>query len=178
MATKEKELRMNRQIRAPEVFVIDSEGTQRGVMRTADAIQMAEDEGLDLIEISPNANPPVCKILDYDKYRYQMEKRQKEARKSQVIVKVREVRMQPKIDVHDMLTKSRAIKAFLEGGDKCKVTIRFKGRELAHTELGKVVLDKILAKLDEMETTYSVDQMPRMEGRMMSMLLSPAKVKK
>ena len=134
MATKERELRMNRQIRVPEVYVIDADNSQKGVMRTIDALQYAQDQGLDLIEVSPNANPPVCKILDYDKYRFQMEKRQKEARKSQVIVKVREVRMQPKIDVHDMDTKSKAIKSFLEGGDKCKVSVRFKGRELAHTE--------------------------------------------
>ncbi|NLY07179.1 MAG: translation initiation factor IF-3 [Spirochaetales bacterium] len=178
MATKERELRMNRQIRVPEVYVIDADNSQKGVMRTIDALQYAQDQGLDLIEVSPNANPPVCKILDYDKYRFQMEKRQKEARKSQVIVKVREVRMQPKIDVHDMDTKSKAIKSFLEGGDKCKVSVRFKGRELAHTELGKVVLDKILVKLDETGTALSVDQPPKMEGRMMSMLLSPSKVKK
>ncbi|MDY4888775.1 MAG: translation initiation factor IF-3 [Sphaerochaetaceae bacterium] len=178
MATKERELRMNRQIRVPEVYVIDADNSQKGVMRTIDALQYAQDQGFDLIEVSPNANPPVCKILDYDKYRFQMEKRQKEARKSQVIVKVREVRMQPKIDVHDMDTKSKAIKSFLEGGDKCKVSVRFKGRELAHTELGKVVLDKILVKLDETGTALSVDQPPKMEGRMMSMLLSPSKVKK
>lgn len=178
MATKERELRMNRQIRVPEVYVIDADNSQKGVMRTIDALQYAQDQGLDLIEVSPNAKPPVCKILDYDKYRFQMEKRQKEARKSQVIVKVREVRMQPKIDVHDMDTKSKAIKSFLEGGDKCKVSVRFKGRELAHTELGKVVLDKILVKLDETGTALSVDQPPKMEGRMMSMLLSPSKVKK
>lgn len=178
MATKERELRMNRQIRVPEVYVIDADNSQKGVMRTIDALQYAQDQGLDLIEVSPNANPPVCKILDYDKYRFQMEKKQKEARKSQVIVKVREVRMQPKIDVHDMDTKSKAIKSFLEGGDKCKVSVRFKGRELAHTELGKVVLDKILVKLDETGTALSVDQPPKMEGRMMSMLLSPSKVKK
>jgi len=175
MATKDKELRMNRQIRVPEVYVIDSDNSQKGVMRTLDALDLAEQQGLDLIEISPNANPPVCKILDYDKYRYQLEKRQKEARKSQVVIKVREVRMQPKIDVHDLETKSKAIKSFLEGGDKCKVTIRFKGRELAHTELGKAVLDRILDKLAEYDTSYSLDQMPKMEGRMMSMLLSPAK---
>ncbi|MBO4388068.1 MAG: translation initiation factor IF-3 [Spirochaetales bacterium] len=178
MATKERELRVNRQIRAPEVLVIDADNNQRGVMRTFDAIALAEEEGYDLVEVSPNANPPVCKILDYDKYRYQMEKRQKEARKSQVVVKVREVRMQPKIDVHDMETKSKAIKSFLDGGDRCKVTIRFKGRELAHTELGKVVLDKILAKLDELGAVFTLEQLPRMEGRMMSMMLAPSKGKK
>lgn len=178
MATKEKEVRMNRQIRVPEVYVIDADNSQKGLMRTLDALELAQDQGMDLVEVNPNANPPVCKILDYDKYRYELEKRQKEARKNQVVVKVREVRMQPKIDVHDMETKAKAIKAFLEGGDKCKVTIRFKGRELAHTELGKVVLDKILDKLTTMETSYNIDQSPKMEGRMMSMLLSLSKGKK
>lgn len=169
---------MNRQIKAPEVLVIDSDGSSRGVMRAGDALALAEEQGMDLIEVSPNANPPVCKILDYDKYRFQMEKRKKEMLRSQVIVKVREVRMQPKIDVHDLETKSKAIASFLEGGDKCKVSIRFRGRELAHTELGKVVLDKILARLDAIGAAYSVESHPKMEGRMMSMVLSPSKSRK
>lgn len=168
---------MNRQIRAQEVLVIDADGTQRGVMRIMDALNLAQDQGLDLIEVSPNANPPVCKVLDYDKYRYEMEKKQKEAKKNQVVVKVREIRMQPKIDTHDLETKAKAIKSFLEGGDKCKVTIRFKGRELAHTELGEVVLNKIMDKLTELSTAFNVDSNPRMEGRMMSMLLSAPKRK-
>ncbi|MBR4477289.1 MAG: translation initiation factor IF-3, partial [Spirochaetales bacterium] len=138
MATKE--LRINRQIRAKEVFLIDENGDKRGVMNYFDALALAEDAGLDLVEISPNANPPVCKIIDYGKFRYEQEKKLKEAKKNQTIVKMREIRMQPKIDTHDLEVKSKAIAEFLSGGDNCKVTIRFHGRELAHTELGKDVL--------------------------------------
>ena len=170
-----KELRVNRQIRAKEVFLIDENGDKRGVMNYFDALGMAEDAGLDLVEISPNANPPVCKIIDYGKYRYEQEKKLKEAKKNQTIVKMREIRMQPKIDTHDLEVKSKAIGEFLSGGDKCKVTIRFRGRELAHTELGREVLGRILELLTEKEILYNVDSQPTMEGRNMSMLLSPAK---
>ena len=170
-----KELRVNRQIRAKEVFLIDENGDKRGVMNYFDALAMAEDAGLDLVEISPNANPPVCKIIDYGKYRYEQEKKLKEGKKNQSIVKMREIRMQPKIDTHDLEVKSKAIGEFLSGGDKCKVTIRFRGRELAHTELGREVLGRILELLTEKEILYNVDSQPTMEGRNMSMLLSPAK---
>ena len=170
-----KELRVNRQIRAKEVFLIDENGDKRGVTNFFDALAMAEDAGLDLVEISPNANPPVCKIIDYGKYRYEQEKKLKEAKKNQTIVKMREIRMQPKIDTHDLEVKSKAIGEFLSGGDKCKVTIRFRGRELAHTELGREVLERILELLAEKEILYNVDSQPAMEGRNMSMLLSPAK---
>ena len=173
MATKE--LRINRQIRAKEVFLIDENGDKRGVMNYFDALALAEDAGLDLVEISPNANPPVCKIIDYGKYRYEQEKKLKEAKKNQTIVKMREIRMQPKIDTHDLEVKSKAIGEFLEGGDKCKVTIRFHGRELAHTELGREVLMKILEILTEKEIADNADSQPMMEGRNMSMLLSPVK---
>ena len=175
MSLATKELRVNRQIRAKEVFLIDENGDKRGVMNYFDAMAMAEDAGLDLVEISPNANPPVCKIIDYGKYRYEQEKKLKEAKKNQTIVKMREIRMQPKIDTHDLEVKSKAIGEFLSGGDKCKVTIRFRGRELAHTELGREVLGKILELLTEKEILFNVDSQPVMEGRNMSMLLSPAK---
>ncbi len=170
MATKD--LRANKFIRAKEVFVIDADGTQRGVMKTYDAINLAEDQGLDLVEVSPNANPPVCKVLDFGKYRYEQEKRLREAKKNQTIIKMKEIRMQPKIERHDLVTKSKAIAQFLNEGNKVKVSIRFRGRELAHTELGKVVLDKILAELVEMEVPYNVDRRAMMEGRMMSMIVS------
>lgn len=176
MATKE--LRINRQIRAREVFVIGEDNQKKGVMNVFDAIALAEEVGLDLVEISPNANPPVCKIIDYGKYRYEQEKKMKEAKKNQTIIKMREIRMQPKIDKHDLEVKSKAIGEFLSEGDKCKVTIRFHGRELAHTELGKEVLDRILDMLTEKEILYNVDTQPVMEGRNMSMLLSPAKAAK
>ncbi len=173
-----KDLRVNKKIRAKEVFVIDTDGTQKGVMRTFEAINLADDAGLDLVEVSPNAKPPVCKILDFGKYRYEQEKRLREAKKNQTIIKMKEIRMQPKIERHDLVTKSKAIADFLNEGNKVKVSIRFRGRELAHTELGKVVLDKILNELTEMGINYNMDRRAIMEGRMMSMIISPQKAKK
>lgn len=176
MATKE--LRINRQIRAREIFVIDEEGNQKGVMNLFDALELAEQSNLDLVEVSPNANPPVCKILDYGKYRYEQEKRSREAKKNQTVVKLKEIRMQPKIERHDMEFKTKAIAEFLGEGNKVKVSVRFRGRELAHTELGKVVLDTILKILEEKEVSYNLDRVAMMEGRMMSMIVSPGKTKK
>ena len=173
MATKD--LRINRQIRAREVFVIDAEGKQRGIMSTFDAVMLAEEVGMDLVEVSPNAKPPVCKILDFGKYRYEQEKRLRDAKRNQTVVKIKEIRMQPKIERHDLETKSKFISEFLGEGNKVKVSIRFRGRELAHTELGKVVLDKILAKLTELGVGYNLDRGAVMEGRMMSMIVSPQK---
>ncbi len=173
-----KDLRINKQIRAKEVFLIDAEGTQKGVMKTFEAIILAEEEGLDLVEVSPNAKPPVCKILDFGKYRYEQEKRLREAKKNQTIIKMKEIRMQPKIERHDLVTKSKFIGDFLSEGNKVKVSIRFRGRELAHTELGKVVLDKILNELTEMGINYNIDRRPMMEGKMMSMIVSPQRAKK
>ena len=174
MATKD--LRINRQIRAREVFVIDAEGNQKGIMSVFDAVMLAESVGLDLVEVSPNANPPVCKVLDFGKYRYEQEKRLRDAKKNQSVVKMKEIRMQPKIERHDLETKSKFIGDFLGEGNKVKVSIRFRGRELAHTELGKVVLDKILAQLTENGVGYNLDRDALMEGKMMSMIVSPAKV--
>ncbi|MCK9547035.1 MAG: translation initiation factor IF-3 [Sphaerochaeta sp.] len=173
MATKD--LRINRQIRAREVFVIDAEGNQRGIMSSFDAMALAESVGLDLVEVSPNANPPVCKILDFGKYRYEQEKRLRDAKRNQNIVKMKEIRMQPKIEKHDLETKSKFIGEFLGEGNKVKVSIRFRGRELAHTELGKVVLDRILAQLELNGVGYNLDREAAMEGRMMSMIVSPSK---
>jgi translation initiation factor IF-3 len=168
-----KELRTNESIRVREVRLIDQEGDQGGVVTTAKALEMARDAGLDLVEVAPQANPPVCKIIDYGKYKFEQEKRNKEARKKQKLIKMKEIRMQPKIEKHDLAFKTKHVKDFLEEGNKVKVTIRFRGRELAHTELGKVVLEKVMANLDELETTYSVDRRPQMEGRFMSMILNP-----
>jgi translation initiation factor IF-3 len=170
-----KDLRINRQIRAREVFVIDAEGNQRGIMSSFDAMALAESVGLDLVEVSPNANPPVCKILDFGKYRYEQEKRLRDAKRNQNIVKMKEIRMQPKIEKHDLETKSKFIGEFLGEGNKVKVSIRFRGRELAHTELGKVVLDRILAQLELNGVGYNLDREAAMEGRMMSMIVSPSK---
>ena len=173
MATKD--LRINRQIRARDVFLINENGEQKGVVSTYDAIKLAEDAGLDLVEVSPMANPPVCKILDFGKFRYEMEKKQKEAKKNQTITKLKEVRMQSKIADNDVNTKSKAIAEFLGEGNKVKVSIRFKGRTMTHPELGKEVLDTILVKLSEMGCVFNLDRAAFMEGKMMSMMLSPAK---
>ncbi|MBO8470038.1 MAG: translation initiation factor IF-3 [Spirochaetes bacterium] len=175
MATRE--LRINRQIRAHQVLVIDENGVQRGTMSVPEACRLAEESGLDLVEVSPNANPPVCKILDFGRYRYEMEKKSREAKKNQTVVKIKEIRMQPKIEKHDLETKSKAIAEFLQQGNKVKVSIRFRGRELAHPELGKVVLDKILDALTELGVQYNLDKGAMMEGKMMSMTVSPSKVK-
>ena len=173
MATRE--LRINRQIRAHQVLVIDENGVQRGTMSVPEACRLAEESGLDLVEVSPNANPPVCKILDFGRYRYEMEKKSREAKKNQTVVKIKEIRMQPKIEKHDLETKSKAIAEFLQQGNKVKVSIRFRGRELAHPELGKVVLDKILDALTELGVQYNLDKGAMMEGKMMSMTVSPQK---
>ena len=175
MATRE--LRINRQIRAHQVLVIDENGVQRGTMSVPEACRLAEEAGMDLVEVSPNANPPVCKILDFGRYRYEMEKKSREAKKNQTVVKIKEIRMQPKIEKHDLETKSKAIAEFLQQGNKVKVSIRFRGRELAHPELGKVVLDKILDALTELGVQYNLDKGALMEGKMMSMTVSPSKGK-
>ena len=173
MATKD--LRINRQIWAREVLVIDENGVQKGVMSVPEACRLADEAGMDLVEVSPNANPPVCKILNYGKYRYELEKKSREAKKNQTVVKIKEIRMQPKIERHDLETKSKAIAEFLGEGNKVKVSVRFRGRELAHPELGKVVLDKILDALTELGVQYNLDKGALMEGKMMSMTVSPQK---
>ena len=165
-----KDFRINEEIRVREVRLIDENGGQLGIIPTAEALEKAKEAGYDLIEVAPNANPPVCKILDYGKYKYDQEKRLKEAKKNQKQVIMKEIRMQPKIEKHDLDFKTKHIKEFLEDGNKVKVTVRFRGRELAHTELGKDVLDSIVEKLD---TSFAVDKKPAMEGRFMSMILSP-----
>ena len=175
MATRD--LRINRQIRAREVLVIDENGVQRGTMGVPEACRLADEAGMDLVEVSPNANPPVCKILDFGKYRYELERKTREAKKNQTIVKIKEIRMQPKIEKHDLETKSKAIAEFLGEGNKVKVSVRFRGRELAHPELGKVVLDKILDALTELGVAYNLDKGALMEGKMMSMTVSPQKSK-
>lgn len=165
-----KDFRINKEIQVREVRLIDEEGNQVGIVPTVEALAKAKEAELDLIEVAPNANPPVCKILDYGKYKFDQEKRLKEAKKNQKQVKMKEIRMQPKIEEHDLNFKTKHIQEFLEEGNKVKVTVRFRGRELAHTELGKDVLDEIVEKLD---TAFSVDKKPAMEGRYMSMILSP-----
>ncbi len=166
----EKELRINEIIRVREVRLIDADGNQKGIVPTIQALQMARDAELDLVEVAPQAQPPVCKILDYGKYKFELEKKNRESRKHQKQIRIKEIRMQPKIDGHDLEFKTRHIREFLDEGNKVKVTVRFRGRELAHTELGKDVLDKILVMLED---SFIVEKPAQMEGRTMSILLNP-----
>ena len=165
-----KGMRVNEQIRVREVRLIDEEGEQKGIVPTLEALKMAKERDLDLVEVAPNANPPVCKILDFGKYRFEQEKKLRDSRKNQKVLKVKEIRMQPKIGSGDLDTKAKHIKEFLSEGNKVKVTIRFRGRELAHTELGYLVLDEVLKRLDD---EYTIEKPAAMEGRFMSMYLNP-----
>ncbi len=154
----------------PQVRLIDQDGEMQGVLTTREAMQRAFDVGLDLLEISPNADPPVCKITDYGKYKYEQQKKANEARKRQKVVEIKEVKVRPNIDDHDYDVKMRAMKSFIGEGDKVKVTLRFRGREMAHQDLGIRVLERIRTELGE---TIKVEQMPRLENRQMIMVLAP-----
>jgi translation initiation factor IF-3 len=165
-----KGLRINEQIRVREIRLIDDEGGQNGIMSTSEAFKLAKERELDLVEVSPNANPPVCKILNYGKYRFEQEKKLRDSRKNQKALKIKEIRMQPKIGPGDLDTKAKHVQEFLDEGDKVKVTIRFRGRELAHTELGHDVLNEVLKRLTE--GSYVVEKPAAMEGRFMSMTIN------
>ena len=165
----DKDLRINEQIRVREVRLIREDGEQ-GVMPITDALEMAHELGLDLVEVAPQALPPVVKIMDYGKYKFENDKKIRDSKKKQSQVKIKEIRMQPKIDTHDLDFKSKHAKDFLSEGNKVKVTVRFRGRELAHTELGLDVLNEVLQRI---EGDYVIDKAPAMEGRFMSMTLSP-----
>jgi translation initiation factor IF-3 len=162
--------RYNSQINSPQVRLVKEDGSMHGVVPLREALNMAEEAGLDLVEISPNASPPVCKILDIGKFKYEAQKKLNEARKKQKVIEVKEIKMRPGIDDHDYEVKMRAIHRFLEEGDKVKVTMRFRGREMVHQELGMKVLDRVKAELDE---KAKVEQWPRLEGRQMTMVMSP-----
>ena len=162
--------RVNEEIRVPQVRLIDEEGEMQGVMSARDALHRAFAVGLDLLEISPNAEPPVCKILDYGKFKYEQQKKKNEARKKQKVIEIKEVKVRPNIDENDYQVKLRAMRSFIEEGDKVKVTLRFRGREMAHQDLGVKVLERIRVDMDE---RTKVEQMPRMENRQMIMVLSP-----
>ena len=149
--------------------MVDSKGDMVGVLPIREAIQMAFDAGLDLVEIAAAADPPVCKILDLGKFKYEIQKKKNEARKKQKVIEVKEIKMRPSIDEHDYQVKMRSMKRFLEEGDKVKVTIRFRGRELVHQDLGLKVLDRVREELDEFG---KVEQMPKIEGRQMVMVLT------
>lgn len=165
-----KGLRVNEMIRVREVRLIDENGEQKGIVPTIEALKMAREQDLDLVEVSPNANPPVCKILDFGKYRFEQEKKLRDSKKNQKVLKIKEIRMQPKIGSGDLDTKAKHVQEFLDEGDKVKVTIRFRGRELAHTELGFDVLKEVEKRLRE--ESYSIEKPAAMEGRFMSMTLS------
>ncbi len=162
--------RVNEEIRVPQVRLIDAEGEMMGVMSARDAMLRAFAVGLDLVEISPNADPPVCKILDYGKFKYEQQKKKNEAKKKQKVVEIKEIKVRPNIDENDYQVKMRAMKSFIDEGDKVKVTLRFRGREMAHQDIGIRVLERIRA---EMDVTTKVEQMPRLENRQMVMVLSP-----
>lgn len=153
-----------------EVRLIDSEGNNVGVVETRDAMERAADAGLDLVEVSPNVSPPVAKILDYGRYKYEEQKRRNEARKKQKTIDLKEIKMRPNIDQHDYDVKMRSIQKFLGEGDKVKVTLRFRGREMAHQELGKQLLDKVR---DELANEAKVESLPKLEGRQMIMVIAP-----
>jgi len=162
--------RINDAIRAREVRLIDENGQNVGIVSKLDAMQRATDAGLDLVEISPDAEPPVCKILDFGKFKYQEQKRQAEARKNQKIVEIKEIKMRPNIDTHDYDVKMRSMNRFFEEGDKVKVTLRFRGREMAHQDLGVQLLNKVKGDTAEIA---KVESEPRLEGRQMVMILAP-----
>jgi translation initiation factor IF-3 len=162
--------RVNGEIRAPQVRLIDADGEMQGVMTARDAWLRAQAVGLDLLEISPNADPPVVKILDFGKFKYEQQKKKNEAKKKQKVIEIKEIKVRPNIDENDYQVKMRAMKSFIGEGDKVKVTLRFRGREMAHQEIGVRVLERIRS---EMDPTSKVEQMPRMENRQMVMVLTP-----
>jgi translation initiation factor IF-3 len=160
--------RINYGIKVREVRVIDADGEQLGILDTREAIKKAEDAGLDLVEVAPTAKPPVCRIMDFGKYKYEIAKKAAESRKHQTVIVVKEIKLRPRTDEHDINFKMNNMKRFLEDGNKVKVTIMFRGREMAHTEQGKALLDKIVA---ELQNEAVVEQQARMEGRNMTLLL-------
>lgn len=166
------EVRINEKITAKQVRLIDAENENRGIVSIKEALALAEEEGLDLIEISPQANPPVCKILDFGKYRYEQQKRKAEAKKNQKVIEIKELKLRPMIDTHDYEVKVKQAKKFLEQGNKVKFTMRFKGRELSANDMGKQVLTKLV---EDLENISKVDSEMKLEGRQMTMILSPQK---
>ncbi|HEY4833017.1 MAG TPA: translation initiation factor IF-3 [Waddliaceae bacterium] len=168
-------MRVNREIRAPKVRVISQTGEQVGVLSIRDALQKAEEEGVDLVEIVPGANPPVCKIIDYGKYRYDQTKREKESKKASQKVVVKEIKLKPNIDEHDLQTKLRQAREFFAKGNKVKVTCTFRGREMAHTEIGEKLIQRVC---EELEDSATIESPMQMMGRVITLGLVPAVKKK
>ncbi len=161
---------MNDQIRAPLVRLIDPEGKQLGIVERGKALRIAEDLGLDLVEVAPNASPPVCRIMDYGKYRYELSKKEKASRKKQHMVTIKEIRLSPRTELHDIQTKCRQAREFLEDGNRVKVTIRFRGREMTRTDFGKQVMQKVIELLEDVA---KVEKEPSMEGHDLVAFLVP-----
>jgi translation initiation factor IF-3 len=169
-AIRDQKARVNRRIRVPWVRLIDEDGKQIGIVSTQEALMMAENRGLDLVEVAPNADPPVCRLMDYGKYLYEQNKREREARKKQKVVEVKEVRMQPNTDSHDIEVKSNQARRFLQEGDKVKFTIRFRGRQFAHQDIGIRMLEDVAEKLRDVAV---VEVQPQTEGRRLIMVVAP-----
>jgi translation initiation factor IF-3 len=169
-ANNSKDALVNEAIDFPEVRVIGADGEQLGILSSEKALQMAYDKGLDLCLMSAQANPPVCKIMDYGKYRFDREKREKEAKKKQQTVELKEIQLSPRIDTHDFETKAKQAKKFLESGNKVRVVMRFRGREMSHMAIGREIIDKFAEFCQEVGT---VDKKPAVDGRIMSMVISP-----
>mgnify|MGYP001809907511 CR=1 FL=1 len=162
--------RVNREIDVRSIRLVGADGEMIGVVSLRDGLVMAEEAGLDLVEVSPNADPPVCKILDFGKFKYEAQKKKNEARKKQKVIEVKEIKLRPNIDENDYSVKMRSMKKFLEEGDKVKVTMRFRGRELAHQDIGMKLLEQVR---DDLETLGKVEQVPKIEGRQMVMVIGP-----
>jgi translation initiation factor IF-3 len=165
-----KEVAINWDIKAPEVRVIDPDGKQMGVLPVKEAIKIAEERGLDLVEVAPNSQPPVCRIMNYGKYKYQQSKRTQEARKHQTVIRIKEVKVRPRTEEHDFQFKLRHVKRFLDEGNKVKISILFRGREIAHPEFGKELLNRFI---EAVKDVMVIEQSPRLEGRNMVMILAP-----
>ena len=161
---------LNEDISDKEIRLIGSQGEQLGIMAPADALRIADEQGLDLVKISPQATPPVCKLMNYGKFRFEQSKREKEARKNQHVVEIKEIRMSPSIDVGDFNTKLKNAQKFIADGNRVKVSVRFRGREMAHTDLGRALLERFAQECSEVA---ALDKTPKLEGRMMSIFLSP-----
>src|SRR5205823_394599 len=164
--------RINDRIRSPQVRLVGPDGSQIGIISTQDALKRAQDLDLDLVEVAPQAQPPVCRIMDYGKYKYEKDIRQKEARKKQARIEVKEIKFRPKIDPHDYATKKGHVERFLKQGARVKVTIMFRGREMAHTELGRKILDRLVEDLKDLAV---VDAYPKLDGRNMVMVIAPTR---
>lgn len=164
------QIRSNGRIRVPRVQVIGDDGIRVGILPTYEAIQLAKDKGLDLVEVNPKSDPPVCKVMDFGKYKYEQKKSAAESRRNTVVVLTKEVVVRPKTDEHDLETKIRHIRRFLEEGNKAKISVRFRGREITHPDRGQEVLDEILKAL---EGLFVLEQRPNLEGKQMSMLIAP-----